>query len=58
MLPFLMKYRKSSIKPPLSNNPPPFQRREVNKTPLSIKPPPLPIPQSLLFAKKSTINVD
>ena len=51
-------YRKSSIKPPLSNKPPPpFQRRKVNKPP-SLLSPPLPLPQSLFFTKKLTINVD
>ena len=47
----------SQISPP-SPISPPFQRRKVNKPPLSIKPPPLPLPQSLFFIKKLTINVD
>ena len=46
-------YRKSSIKPPLSNKPPP----SLISHPLSIKPP-LPLPQFLFFTKKLTINVD
>ena len=53
----LSYYRKSSIKPP-SQNKPPFSEKEVNKPPLSIKLPPLPLPQSLFFTKKLTINVD
>ena len=57
-------YRKSSIKAPLSNEPPslispPVQRRKVNKPPLSIKPPPpMPLPESLFFTKKLRMNVD
>ena len=48
-------YRKSSIKPPpLSNKPLPFQRRKVNKHPLSIKPP-LPLPSTLI--QSQTINI-
>ena len=49
-------YRKSSIKPSLSNKPP-FSEEELNKPPLSIKPP-LPLLQSLFCTKKLTINVD
>ena len=60
------KYRKSSIKPSLSNKPPPLS----NKPPLLFKggklisppsllsrPPPLP-PAILILDKKLTINVD
>ena len=61
------KYRKSSIKPSLSNKPPPLS----NKPPLLFKggklispppsllsrPPPLP-PAILILHKKLTINVD
>ena len=53
----MLIYRKSSVKPPLSNKRPPFQRGKVNKPPLSIKPP-SPSPNTCSSQKKLTINVD
>ena len=51
----MSKYRKSSIKSPLSIKPPLFRGGKLISPPPSLLPPP---PQSLFFAQKLTINVD